>query len=162
MEHVTHEAFFGATIDNIKIENLDRNDQELRVRYTLRANSYAKDVGPLLLVRPRVIGQYWNSLDSKERKYPYEFDYAEGRNDDFSITLPPGYKLDELPNPVHTDVGFATYTAKAEVKDNVLHYTRTMEIRDPEVKLENITDLRRLFHSIALDEKSSAVFKRAD
>lgn len=162
LEHFMNDAFVGASIDDVKVENLDRYDQELRVRYTFKASSYAKNAGPLLLVRPRVIGQYWYGLDAKERKYPYEFDYVEGRKDDFSITLPPGYKLDELPNPVHTDVGFATYTAKAEMKDNVLHYTRSMEIKDPDVPLDHIMDLRRLFHSIALDEKGSAIFKKAD
>jgi len=76
--------------------------------------------------------------------------------------LPAGYTIDELPKPVASDFGFATYTAKAEVNGNQLHYTRALAIKDPEIPVEKIDDVRRLFHAISLDERGTAVFKKAD
>jgi len=160
LEHYLNEQFAGATLSDIKVENLDEFDKELRVTMKLKATGYAKNAGPLLLVRPRVLGHLWGSLDSKPRLYPYEFDYTEAHNDDFEIELPPGFAADELPRPVNTDVGFARYTAKSEVTGNILRYKRTLQITDPEVPVNKIEDLRRLFLSIAADEKNSAVFKK--
>ncbi|GAC1656622.1 MAG: hypothetical protein NVS9B15_17830 [Acidobacteriaceae bacterium] len=160
LERFLNDQFAGATLTDVKTENLDQFDQELRITMKFKASAYSKNAGPLLLVRPRVIGHYWQSLDAKPRKYPYEFAYAESRTDQFDIELPAGFAVDELPRPVQTDVGFARYTAKSEMNGSTLHYKRTMEISDPEVPASKIEDLRRLFLSIAGDEKSSAVFKK--
>ncbi len=162
LEHRMNEAFAGASLDDIQIENLDRYDQELRVKYKFKANSYAKTAGPLLLVRPRVLGRFSDMLESKPREYAYEFDYVEGRKDEFEITLPPGFQADELPKPVKSEFAFATYNASTDLKDNVLRYKRTYEIRNPEVSLDQISDLGRLFHAITQDEKNSAILKKAE
>jgi Transglutaminase-like superfamily len=162
LERYFNEEFAGGSVEDIAIENADHFDQELRVRCKLSAASYAKNAGPLLLVRPRVFGTYRVGLDQKERQFPYEFDYVESMKDDIEIELPAGYKPDELPRPVKYSNDFADYSAKAEMVGNTLHYTRTMDIRNPEVPVDKILDLRRLLGTIAMDEKASAIFKKAD
>jgi transglutaminase-like putative cysteine protease len=161
IERRLNETFAGASVSDISVENLQEFDKELKIHYKLIAQSYAKNAGPLLLVRPRVLGPYEVSLDPKERHYAYEFEFPERRKDEFEITMPSGFTVDELPQPIHTDVGFANYEANTEWKDNVLHYTRTMAIKDPSVPVEKIGDLRRLFGTIASDERNTAIFKKA-
>jgi transglutaminase-like putative cysteine protease len=161
IEHGLNETFAGASVSDIQVENLEDFDKEVKLRFKFTAQSYGKNAGPLLLVRPRVFGRYEGSLDSKERHYAYEFEYPEQRKDEFEIALPSGYTVDELPQPIRADVGFAHYEASSEWKDNVLHYTRTMAIKDPDVPVEKIGDLRRLFGAIASDERNTAIFKKA-
>jgi Domain of Unknown Function with PDB structure (DUF3857)/Transglutaminase-like superfamily len=162
LERFLNESFAGATLSEIKVENLTDYNQELRVHYKFTASHYAKNAGPLLLVRPRVLGSYGYALDAKDRKYPYEFDYVEHRKDDIEIALPQGLAPDELPGAMKADVGFANYASNIEVKDNVLRYTRTLDIKNPEVAVEQIADLRKLLGTIAMDEKSSAIFKKSN
>jgi len=83
---------------------------------------YAKNAGDLLLVRPRVLGN-WSSdiLERKEpRKYPVEFDRPAKNIDSYEIKLPDGYIVDDLPPPVDSDYSFASYHSKTEAQGNVL------------------------------------------
>jgi metal-sulfur cluster biosynthetic enzyme len=50
---------------------------------------------------------------------------------------------------------------KAEVKGNVLRYTRTSEVKDPSVPLNKVDDLKMLYRIIASDERNTAVLKPA-
>ena len=151
------------TLRNASIGNLERYDQSLTFDYEFVATGYAKQAGNLLIVRPRVVGGKGNSLlTGKPRKYPIEFEEATRQDDIFDITLPDGYVVDDLPQPVHAECKYATYKSDVQVKDNVLHYKRTYEITDLVVPTEKLSEVRDFFHQIAMDEKSSAVLRRTN
>ena len=151
------------TLRNASIGNLERYDQGLTFDYEFVATGYAKQAGNLLIVRPRLLGGKGSSLlTGKPRKYPIEFEEATRQDDIFDITLPDGYVVDDLPQPVHAECKYATYKSDVQVKDNVLHYKRTYEITDLVVPTEKLPEVRDFFHQIAMDEKSSAVLRRAN
>ena len=126
-------------------------------------DAYAKTAGNLLIIRPRVIGEKGSSiLTGKPRKYPIEFTEATLQTDNFDITLPAGYVVDELPQSVEAKCDYATYKSNVEVKDNVLHYKRTYEITGVVVPTEKLPEVRDFFHQVAAAEKSSAVLRRAN
>ena len=81
-------------------------------------------------------------------------------NDDYSIELPAGYAVDEIPDPVKLDLGFASYESSSNVKDNVLHYTRTYTVREVTLPADRYGDVQKLAGVIAADEQSSAVLKK--
>lgn len=147
-----------------KAATLYRNviTKPLEWRYSLQADHYAKVAGDLLLVRPRVLGTHSSGLlETKEpRRYPIEFDTPEYSTDEFEITLPAGYTVDDLPPAVEEDLGFVAYRSASEVKGNVLRYTRTFEIRDLSVPVSKARDLRDLYRTILSDERNSAVLAR--
>ncbi len=130
--------------------------------YTLEAANYAKTVGDLLLVRPRVLGiKTHGFLETKEpRRYPVEFDGPMRDTDMFEIELPAGYQVDELPRPVDVDDGFASYRSKTEMAGGRLRYTRTLEIKDLSVPANQTDKLKAFYRIIADDERNSAVLKR--
>lgn len=162
------ESFLGTFLGNFTLTaaslgNLDRSDQTLSLDYKFVAVGYAKPAGNLLIVRPRVVGGKGSSLlAGKPRKYPVEFHETTRQDDIIDITLPPGYVADELPQPVHAQCAYATYKSEVQVTDNVLHYKRSYEITDLVVPTEKLPEVRDFFHQIAVDEKSSAVLRRAN
>ena len=79
--------------------------------------------------------------------------------DNFEITLPPGYTVDELPAPVHADYGFASYHSKSELKGNVLAYSRTFEIKQLSVPVSRAPELKKFYRIIASDERNTAILK---
>jgi hypothetical protein len=82
------------------------------------------------------------------------------RNTDaVEITMPPGYEVEDLPDPVSAEYSFATYHSKTEVTGKVLHYYRTLEIKEPSVPLSQVNDLKMLYRIIAADERNTAVLK---
>ena len=134
----------------------------LEWHYTLQADRYAKVAGDLLLVRPRVMGsQSSGLLETKDpRVHPIEFETPERNTDEFEITLPPNFTVDDLPPPVNEDLGFVAYRSASEVKGKVLRYTRTFEIKQLSVPPSKANDLKNLYRTIAGDERNSAVLKR--
>lgn len=141
--------------------NLEQTELPFEFDYSLVADNYAKAAGNLLLVRPRVVGvKSSDLLETKEpRQYPVVFEGPSRDMDIFEITMPTGYEVDDLPQPVSADFGFASYHSKAEVSGNVLRYARTFEVKDASVPLSKMEDLKKLYRIIASDERNTAVLK---
>jgi transglutaminase-like putative cysteine protease len=162
------EKFLGTflnnfTLTNASVGNLDQYDANFTLHYQFIVQGYAKTAGDLLILRPRVVGEKGsNILTGKPRKYPIEFEGTTLQSDVFDITLPAGYVVDELPQPVEAKCDYATYKSDVEVKDNILHYKRTYEIKGVVVPTEKLPEVRDFFHQVAAAEKSSAVLRRAN
>ena len=163
LEHFWGPNLGGFQIDTFNLENENDIDKDLVLRYKFTASHYAKTAGPLLLVRPRVLGEMAGAFDvTKPRHYAYEFDAPFLRSDSVEITLPEGYTVDELPEPAKAVFPFAEYTSKAEKDGNVLKYNREYKMQTTQVPVERIEQLRKLFAQIGTDEKNMAVLKKAN
>ena len=127
-------------------------------------SSYAHAAGPLLLLRPRVVGDDSRSvpelMENKTRVYPIELGQPGDWHDSFDITLPPGYVVDETPDPVDVDTDFASYHSTTTAKGNVLHYERDYVVRQVEIPPDKAADFRKLESAILFDEKGAAVLKK--
>lgn len=144
--------------------NLQRNDLPFGFAYGFESSTYAKNAGNLLLLRPRVLGiKSRDFLETKEpRKYPVEFEGPGRDTDNFEITIPPGYTVDDLPEPVDTEYSFASYHSKTEVDGNSIRYTRTLEVKELTVPINRAEELKQFYRIIAKDERSTLVLKRVD
>jgi hypothetical protein len=114
----------------------------------------------LLLVRPRVLGTIDLDTDHKPRKVPINLGETMQAIDEYSIALPEGYTVDEIPDPLKIDMGFAAYQSSVDVKDNILHYTRTYTVRQIELPADRYSDVRKLAGIIGADEENRAVLKK--
>jgi hypothetical protein len=148
-------------ITKASITNLNQTDQPFGFDYTFEAQNYAKDAGGLLLVRPRVLGIKTSGLlETKEpRKFAIEFEGPSRDTDTFDITLPTGLAVDDVPAPVDADFGFASYHSKTEVKGNVIHYSRTFEVKELTVPVAKADELKKFYRIIAGDERNTVVLK---
>ena len=145
-----------ATVANLKV-----HDQPFEYIYSFTAEQYAKNAGNLLLVRPRVIGN-WSSdiLEKKEpRKYPVEFEGPMTYVDSIEIKLPAGYEVDELPATADAEYSFGNYHGKCEVKDGALIYRRTLVVKELSVPVDKLPQLKTFYRIIAGDERGTAVLK---
>jgi len=163
LEHFWGPNLGAFQVDSFTLENENDIDKDLVLRYKFTAAHYAKTAGPLLLVRPRVVGEMAGAFDvTKPRHYAYEFDAPFLRSDTVEITLPEGYSVDELPEPAKAVFPFAQYTSKAEKTGNVLKYSREYTMQTTQVPLDHIEQLRKLFSQIGSDEKNMAILKKSN
>jgi hypothetical protein len=149
---------FSAT--DVKVENVNALNKDFTLTYSLSADRYAKTMGPLLMVRPRVLGDLDIDTDHKSRTVPINLDQTMQAVDEYSIELPEGYAVDEVPDPVKLDLGFAAYQSDVQVTGNTLHYKRTYTIREITLPPGRYADVQKLAGVIAADEESSAVLKK--
>jgi hypothetical protein len=161
MESFLSTFLTGFTLREYKVENLEDFDKELVVNYSFVAMNYAKTVGGLLLIRPRIFGSKAEGLiDLKERKYPVEMEATAIHSDEFNITLPMGFTVDELPAPVKIVSGPISYSSESVLNGTTLKYNRQYKVEQVMVPLEGLEELNRVNRKIAQDERNSAVLKR--
>ena len=161
LDHLLKLDFTSFDATDLKAENIDALNSDLTMTYALTAEGYAQSVGPLLMLRPRVLGRLDLNTDTKKRRtVPIDLDETMQAVDDYSIELPAGYTVDELPDPVKLDLGFASYQSASSFEGNKIHYTRTYTVRQVTLPAEKYADLQRLASAIASDEESRAVLKK--
>jgi hypothetical protein len=150
----------GLVLDSFQFEQPSSLAKPLELQYKVTVPNYAHQAGSLLLVRPRVVGDFSIPIDDKPRSVPIDLTATGDWRDSFDITLPPGYVVDETPDPVDVDTDFASYHSATTAKGNVLHYERDYVVRQVEIPPEKAAEFRKLESAILFDEKGAAVLKK--
>jgi hypothetical protein len=161
LERRLNRSLQGFSIEKLDIRQLDQPQLDLVLDYKFAAPQYGQTRGPLMLVRPRILGEKSFAIERKPRQYPVVFERSSKETDEYEIELPAGYVVDDLPDPVKVDVGFASYQSKIESSGNKIRYWREFIIRDLQVDVAHIGDLHKLEGQIGADENASVVLKRA-
>lgn len=160
IEHSLQRDFSAFTLDQETMKNVRQLDAPVTVDYQVTAPSYAKSAGSLLLVRPRVVGDLARGLSDKPRTVPISFDGLGVWRDSFEVRIPAGYAVDDVPDPVDLDVGFATYHSEVKAEGDVLRYQRQYVLKKLGLAPADYGELRKLEAAIAADENSAAVLKK--
>ncbi len=163
IERLVASSLGNFQLDKYELVNANDIDQDLIIKFNFSAAHYAKSAGTMLLVRPRVLGELAGPWDAnKPRHYAYEFRGPFLDRDTVEISLPEGFKVDELPDPAKISFPFAEYMSKTESGEGILKYVREYKQTATEVPLDHMDDLKKFFSQINLDEKNMAVLKKAN
>jgi transglutaminase-like putative cysteine protease len=162
MNWVIGRDFTAASMTGLKVENVDALNKDLTTTFNVQASHFASFAGPLLMVRPRVLGSYELDVDQKVRHVVINLEETMQGTDDYDIELPEGYVVDALPDPVKVDVGFASYVSSTEVHGRMLHYSRTYTVRQVTAPAAKYAEVQQLAAAIAADEDSQAILKRGN
>lgn len=160
MDRVAALDFASASLTDLKAEGVDALNKDVTTSFNISAAHFATAAGPLLMVRPRVFGSLALPVDHKKRKVAIDLKQTMHASDDFDIQIPEGYVVDELPDPVKVDMGFASYESSTAVQGKNLHYTRSYTLRQVSLPADKYPELQRLAGVIAGDEQERAVLKR--
>jgi hypothetical protein len=154
----------GLAFKGFEFHQASNLDQPLSLDLHLSAASYAHPSGPLLLLRTRVLGSNSGAvsdvMENKPRAYPIELGHPGRWRDSFDIALPPGYVVDETPDPVDVDVDFASYHSTASARGNHLHYESEYIVRQVEIPPAKAAAFRKLENAILRSEKGTTVLKK--
>jgi transglutaminase-like putative cysteine protease len=162
LEHRLGRSLQAFTIQSSDIQHLDQIQQDLIYKFKFTTERYGQIRGPLMLVRPRVLGEKsaYVEQERRPRRYPIELRRTSRETDTYEIEIPQDYKVDDVPDPVKIDVGFASYQSKVEVEGTKIRYWREYVVRDLSVNADHIADWRKLQGVIGSDEASAVVLKR--
>jgi transglutaminase-like putative cysteine protease len=152
----------GFALQSFEIQHLKDVQENLVLTYTFATPQYGQTRGPLMLVRPRILGEKSFVVEEKPRRYPVGLRATSHEIDDYEIQLPEGYVVDDLPDPVKIDMGFARYQSRIEVVGSKIHYHREYTVLELAVPAERVAELRKLEGTIGADEQAAVVLKRAN
>lgn len=158
--HIAHDLP-GVVLNTFQFVQSPALNKPLEFHYKVTAGQYAHSAGPLLLVRPRVLGSFAMPFDDKKRTLPIDLNATGHWHDSYDITLPQGFVVDETPDPIDLDVEFASYKSSITAKENKLHYERDFVVRQVQIPADKAEAFRKLESTILMDEKGTAVLKRA-
>jgi len=150
----------AVSVKSFKNENVGDLNKDLVLDFDITSQHYATTAGPLLMVRPRVMGRLEMPVDHEARKIDIDLKQTMSETDDIDIALPSGYVVDELPPAVKLDLGFASYESSTVVTGNTLHYTRHYIMRQVTLPANKYVDLQSLASVIAEDEQNAAILRR--
>ena len=117
-------------VDGMAMENASQLDRSMLLKFDVKADHFAEPMGQLMAMRPRVLGSEAFAVDHKARRMPIDLGSTREIHDDFTIALPEGFAVDELPPAVHLDLGFASYISESKAVDHAIRYTRTYTVRE--------------------------------
>ncbi len=164
LEHRLSEDLTNLAFKGYEFAQTDDLTKPLKLDLHVSDANYAHTAGPLLLLRPRVLGSHVRNvtdvMQSKPRAYAIELGHTGRFHDSFDITIPAGYVVDEAPDPVDVNMDFASYKSSVTVKGNLLHYECEYVVKDLEIPAPRAADFRKLQSAIIEDEKSTAVLKK--
>lgn len=164
VERFAAEDLTSFELANIHVTNDADLSKPFTIRYDVEAPNYAQSAGPLLMVRPRVLGNESFGLDRAElgrkRTLPIDMGSTREVHDRTEIELPAGYTVDELPEPLHYNSDFATYTSNVTANGNKLQYDRTLVVRQISLPADQYPEVEELSRIINTDEQRTAVLKK--
>jgi hypothetical protein len=158
-----HGALADFTMTDLSAEHTRDRSLPFDVTYKLAVDHYIQHAGNMLLVRPSVVGMYQsqNLENGRPRLYPIALGAEEDLKEDDTITLPSGYKADDLPDPVHIEVPFATFDSAVTMNGNTLHYTRELAIHSMELPAADQSQYQAFFGKVGNAEREEALLKPA-
>jgi hypothetical protein len=157
LERELNESLRGFTLQSSDIQQLDQFQKNLVLTLKFTTPQYAQTRGPLMLVRPRVLDEKSFEVETKPRHYPFVLGGVSDETDTYEIDLPAGYKVDDVPDPVNVDMGFASYQSKVETSGSKIRYWRQLIVRAERVSPERVPDLRKFEGIVGADEMSAVV-----
>jgi hypothetical protein len=92
--------------------------------------------------------------------FPFPGEDASRETDVFEFELPQEYSVDDLPEPVNVDMGFAAYHSKFEVAGNKLRYSREFIRHEVLLPPQRTEELRKMQAIIGADQNAAVVLKR--
>jgi len=154
----------GFMLNDFNFAGTEELDQPLKLDIHLTAANYGHPSGPLIILRPRILGSHAHVvaevMEGRPRIYPIELGHPGRWHDSFDVVVPQGYAVDDIPDPVKVDLDFASFHASVTSKDGHLHYDSEYVVRDVEIPASRAGEFKNLESAILSFEKSSAILKK--
>jgi len=161
IEQIIAEDIPGVAFKSLKIADEDAPEKPLSVLYEMRATNYASAMGKLLMFKPTVIGRSEEIHYRKEnREYPVDLAMTEAIEDNLTIELPAGFKIDELPDPEKLSTDFGQFETSYKVEGQILHFHRRLAVKGVRVPKEKYPELKKFFEHVYASDQASVVLTK--
>ena len=154
------EVWVARSVPGSQLENVVPTDTDAAFTLTLGLASpvYGKLMQNRLLVfRPTAVlrGNYSPFLAPK-RTHPIVLD-PEAFTESTTVQLPPGFAVDEMPDPVTLRTDFGEFRSTYEAKDGQVIVHRSLEVRSATVPADRYREVKSFFEQVHGHEQASVV-----
>jgi len=153
----------GAT--GARLVKFTPNDRKETAGFDLDVEFSAPSYGQLmqnrlLVFKPVIVGRRnVLSLTETKRDHPIIID-SSAVKETAVFTLPAGFVVDEMPEPLNLETPFGKYTTTYEVKDGKLVFTRSLTMNRTTVSVDKYNSVRDFYSKMREAEQSPVVLMR--
>lgn len=150
-------------LEDIIWENVDDRHANLVEKYTVSAKEDLDVQGNLIYIQPlenQPLSENPFKLD--KRIFPVDFIYTQKRQYIWNLEVPDGYKVDELPQPLVTQLGnrAITYTYRVGQVGNTIQIMSVYQVNQTLFSPEEYPNIREFFDAIAQKQSEMIVLKK--
>lgn len=114
----------------------------------------------LMVFKPAVVGRLDRyGFSEGKRTQPYLLN-SQSYTEQVRIKLPPGFAVDELPDPTKLDAPFGTYSASYEATGDQVIFKRTLKVKRSTIPASDYDSIRNFFGRVHSAEQSPVVLVR--
>ncbi len=160
----------------IKIENLKTAEftdlaKPYDITFQYKANDYVVDVGRLMMFKIPFSTQAFDLLsigifqllaDREERQYPIFLFSARGCREEETITIPQGYRIRAVPDPVEVKEGPVSLRLTASIKDNQVVFTSDFRTEESTLDPQAYQSLRKAVKSLRRFQKGMVILEKGE
>ena len=148
----------GAVVSGLNINRDASPDEPLVFEYTIKASNYANRLGRLLVIRPVLVWVQQSPVFTRaERDIPVMFDMKSVKEDAIRITLPEGFKLDEVPSNTEIKRDFGEFNLSYRTSDRQVIVQRRLAISKQMVPAAEYAEIKKFFDHAQSASQSSIV-----
>ena len=154
-------AWWERTLDLPVVDLQVTLDEDEAVATTFTAPRYAVKAGSRLLFNPNVM-EHWTFVPppGEIRTQPVDLGYPFVDTDSVQVTLPSGFEVEAVPDPVSIETPFASYSAEATVDEGGLTYVRAVAVRARRLPPEEYDAYRAFVTAVVRADEEQIVLKR--
>lgn len=151
------------SLPSYEIKNFDYKEQpgmlpSIDENLSITVNGYASVTGKRMFVVPNVLARSSQRIDKDTARLSEIFMAYPYRDlDTVNISLPQGYTVETMPEPVSIKSKFGNYTSSVAVKDNQILYIRKMEKNDGIYPASDIKLLKEFFDQVYKADRGRVV-----
>jgi len=149
-----------ASIQSLEVE--DKREEDLFIqKVQFDAPLYGRSMrGRLLVFKPVLIPLHeWTPPNTEERKTPF-VKKASRYSENASITLPEGWIVDEMSEPVMIETPFGRYESEIHEEGGLLKLTRSIQWNAMDVAPEDYEQLVEFYEAVIKAENTPVVMVR--
>jgi hypothetical protein len=130
--------------------------------FTIKVRGWVTSAGRRQLFPNGLFGAGEKHLfEHANRVHPVYFQFPSVKTDDIAVSLPPGWKIDNLPAPTNQDHSIVVFTTKAEDNHGSLHISRTLRMNLLLVAPSYYGSLRDFFQTVRSGDEQQIVLRPA-
>ncbi|MHB0998923.1 MAG: DUF3857 domain-containing transglutaminase family protein [Armatimonadota bacterium] len=152
----------GAKLIDFSLNSSDKKDEPVKVNYSFQADGWANQAGKFLIFRPSLYQSVGSQtpFTSPERKYELVFGETSVDSANTSITLPDGYKVEEIPGSIKLDTDFSSYEKTYSLNGSELVVSEKLVRKAARVPSNRYADVKKFFEDLIQAQKQQVVLRK--
>ena len=155
--------YHGLSIDNYKISGIDSLQLPVKEDFTITLKNRVTKTNNQLFINPLLFDKYTeNPFKAEQRVYPVDFTTPIDKTQIFSLELPAGYSIDQLPKNIKMSLpeNTASFQMASSFSENKVQVLFKFNINKPVFSQSEYQDLRTFFDELVKKQSEMLIIKK--